>query len=221
MKLSFVKMALESENVWSLYFRPEHKIRYVAGQFVEITIPHDHDERGKMHWFTISSSPTDELIRITTRKPSGRSSSFKKQLFSLKPGDQVDSSSPMGDFVLPKDESIPLVFIAVGIGITPYISIIRYLEETDQIRNIQLLYRVKDTGDYPFKDVLENYPGIKLTTTSEHLTVASINQLAEIKKSSLVYLAGPEEIVEKLTKDLINNPLPSESIVTDYFPGYA
>lgn len=221
MKLTFVKKTLEANNTWSFFFEPEYKLRYVAGQFIELTLPlKNPDERGKMHWFTLSSSPTEDLLRISTRKPAGQISSFKQHLFNLSPGDTVDSSSPMGDFVLPKDSNIPLVFIAVGIGITPFISIIAYLSATNQTRDIQLLYRTKDTSDYPFKENLENNKNIKLFITDQHLTSESIKRTVDIKSNTLVFLAGPEEIVEKLTNEVIDHELRRDRVVTDYFPNY-
>jgi ferredoxin-NADP reductase len=221
MKLTFIQKTLETNNTWSFFFEPEYKLRYVAGQFIELTLPVEKpDLRGKMHWFTLSSSPTEDLLRITTRKPVGQVSSFKQCLFSLRSGDTVDSSSPMGDFVLPKDSHIPLVFIAVGIGITPFISIIDYLDATNQTRDIQLLYRTKDIADYPFKKNLEGNENIKLFMTDKHLTSESIKQTVDIKSKSLVFLAGPEEIVEKLTNEVIDHKLRRDRVVTDYFPNY-
>jgi len=87
----------------TFYFRPEQPLSYTAGQFTELTIPHKRpDERGLKRWFTLSSSPTSELLSITTKFNNDKSSSFKKALFGLKPGAELTMAEPMGDFVLPK-----------------------------------------------------------------------------------------------------------------------
>src|SRR5665213_828787 len=129
-----------SKTIKSFWFEPERPLDYIAGQFIMMSIKHDHpDDRGKEHWFTVSSSPSDApLISITT-KFSTPSSSFKTALHKLKPGEHVAISDPMGDFVLPKDRNIPLIFVAGGIGITPFHSIIKWLHDTKQSRDITLL----------------------------------------------------------------------------------
>src|SRR6185369_15796787 len=103
----------------SFWFRPERPVDYIAGQFTEIYLPHSGaDSRGERRWFTLSSSPTDALVSITTQFIPTEGSTFKKELFGLRPGAALKLADPMGDFVLPKDPSIPLLFIAGGLGIT-------------------------------------------------------------------------------------------------------
>ena len=57
-----------AENIKTFWFVPKKPMDYIAGQFIEMTLPHDHpDERGQKHWFTLSSSPTEPLISITNK----------------------------------------------------------------------------------------------------------------------------------------------------------
>src|SRR4051812_27426879 len=93
----------EAANIRTFFFKPESAVQYTAGQYIELTVPHDNpDERGTKHWFTLSSSPTDEFLTITTKFAGDKSSTFKKSLFGLEPGTKLHMSEPMGDFVLPK-----------------------------------------------------------------------------------------------------------------------
>src|SRR5258708_897456 len=114
------------QNVKTFWFQPPKGFTYTAGQFIELYIPHDNpDERGIKHWFTLSSSPTEPLISITTKYAGKKSSTFKQHLFVLKPGAELYAVEPMGDFVLPQDKSIPLIFVAGGIGVTPFRSMVK------------------------------------------------------------------------------------------------
>jgi len=147
----------ENYNVQTFWFRPEKKLEYTAGQFIEMFLPHDNpDERGIKHWFTLSSSPTDELISITTKNFGEKASSFKKTLFGLRPGAVIKIVEPMGDFVLPKDVSIPLVFVAGGIGLTPYHSMIKWLLDTGEKSQIQIILAFNNPRDVISEDLLRN-----------------------------------------------------------------
>ena len=217
-------------QIYTFSFKHTQPVSFVAGQFIELTIPHDHvDSRGVKRWFTISSSPNDELLQITTRI-SEDSSSFKQALLNLKKGEDLFMAEPMGDFVLPQDASIPLVFVAAGVGITPFHSILRHLHQTDLQRDISLIYAVATEDDILFQDTFDK-AGIHATIVVKNpspawggergiLTSQHILKIAEPSKDAMVYLAGPESFVEHLTKDLQNQNDAPQRIVTDFFPGY-
>ncbi len=163
MKVTFEHSAPEAKNIRTFYFRPPKPVRYTAGQFIELTLPHDQpDERGIKHWFTLSSSPIEELLSITTKFDPVHSSTFKQTLFSLKPKQVVAMADPMGDFVLPKDKSRPLIFIAGGMGITPMRSMIKWLDDTQEHRIIHLIYGVSEPSQFIFRELFAKY-GLPVT----------------------------------------------------------
>jgi ferredoxin-NADP reductase len=163
MEITLDHKKAETDNITTFYFRPEKPVRYTAGQFAEWAVKHAHpDERGIKRWFTISSSPTDELVSLTTKFSSDKSSSFKKALFKLAPGDKILMSDPMGDFVLPKLTQTPLIFVAGGIGITPFHSILSYLASNREARPIKLLYGVRNEDEIIFQDTF-NKAGVHAT----------------------------------------------------------
>lgn len=216
-------------NTYSFWFRPEKPINNVPGQFTEIYLPHTNpDNRGEKRWFTIYSSPTEELIAITTKIIS-ESSSFKKTLQSIKPGTELQFSEPMGDFVLPKDSSIPLVFVAGGIGITPFRSIVRWLTDKKQTLDIQLLYAANSQSDFIenklFSKIKSKYiiskPSSSWNGLSGRLTADKILELTINNAETYFYISGPENMVESLTKDLIKKGQPEHQVISDYFPGYS
>lgn len=220
MNVQFIKKVHEVDNLWSLYFEPPKKLKFIEGQFLEWTLSiKNPDKRGNSRWFTLSSSSEDKYLRITTRK-SEPLSSFKKALFSLKKSQTVKCSSPMGDFVLPKDKSLPLLFIAIGVGVTPFISILKLLEQTKIKRDIQFIFQVENPNNYVFEDEITNFDLSKLTITDQRIDANFILKNKMAKKDLTYFLAGPEELVEKITFDLIKNGIDPSKVVTDYFPGY-
>lgn len=230
-KLDHIVHENESKTINSFWFEPERPLDYIAGQYIEMTIKHDKpDDRDIKRWFTVSSSPSDApLISITT-KFSKPSSSFKKALLGLKKGDTVIISDPMGDFVLPIDAEIPLTFVAGGIGITPFHSIIKWLHDTKQSRDISLLYAAKTESELVFLKLFESYGMKRQIILSEpdnnwsgqtgKLSGQLIISTTKPAKDSLVFVSGPEPMVEALQDQLTSGGIDKSRQVGDFFPGY-
>lgn len=220
-----------AHNIKSFWFKPERPVRYTAGQFTEIYLPHDHpDDRGIRRWFTVSSSPTDAMVSITTKHASHRSSTFKEELWKLKPGTPLKLADPMGDFVLPKDKTIPIVFVAGGMGITPMHSMVKYLLDAGENRDIHLIYAVTEEDELAFVPLFKEY-GLKFTPIVKtplekwsgetgSLSVDQILKFAPDDSRYRLYLSGPELMVENFFKELKAKGFREDRLVTDYFPGY-
>jgi len=226
------KIQKENEQVQTFWFKPAQSLRYTAGQFIELYLPHDMpDDRGIKRWFTLSSSPSDELLSITTKYAGPKSSSFKKQLFSLKPGATFQIVEPMGDFVLPKDLSIPLVFVAGGIGVTPFHSMVSYLAASGEQRKIQILLAANQASDILFEKLFRDYGADVTLIVSEpspgwkgevgRLTAEKILSLTGAPTHKRIYASGPEPMVETLEKDLLSSGVKRTQLVSDFFPGYS
>ncbi len=232
MKVTFDHAADEAANIRTFYFRPEQSVSYTAGQFIELTVDHYHpDKRGIKRWFTLSSSPTSELVSITTKFAGARVSSFKKALFKLTPGAELHMSEPMGDFVLPKLIQTPLVFVAGGIGITPFHSILEWLAATGEQRPIRLLYGVHSEDEIIFQETFDKAGVHAIIIVSEpsaawggergQLSAELILGLEPPTEDTLVYVSGPEPMVEQLEKDLHKAGLAKNQFVGDFFPNYS
>lgn len=226
MKATLIRLEKLNDQVISFWFEPEKRFRYIAGQFIEMTIPHaDADDRGPRRWFTLSSSPTEDHIAITTRF-SHAGSSFKSHLEALKVGESVEISEPMGDFVLPIDTNVPLLFVAGGMGITPYRSMAKWLADTKEERDVHFIYSVKESADAVFLDTFheagitpEQFLSGHDPKSARHLSAQDIMSHVNNDKS-FVYISGPEPMVEDLEKQLKAAGFPANRLVLDFFPGY-
>jgi ferredoxin-NADP reductase len=213
-----------NDTTYTFWFEPNQPIEYTAGQFIELFIPHDADERGTHRWFTLSSSPTEKLLAITTRKAT-RPSTFKKLLFALQPGETIQMSQAMGDFVLPMQKSVPIIFLIRGIGITPVRSILTCVQDNHEKRSISVVYSARQSNDYMFMDLLNDT--VTKTDTYENSrnddpdepTQVVINDMKKAPNTQL-YVSGPEQFVEKAYKQLRDAGIKNTAIVTDYFHGY-
>lgn len=220
-----------NDSITTFYFRPEKPLRYIAGQFIELTVPHDTpDDRGIRHWFTLSSAPHEPLLAITTRYFGDKSSTFKKALFATNPGTTFTISDPMGDFVLPKNADVPLVFVAGGIGITPFLSILSELHANNMTRSAKLLHAVRTEDDIIDTQILKDSgfhttylvskPSAAWGGERGKLTADLILGIEQPHPDTLIYVSGPEPMLESIVADLKQKGIQPHQIVTDYFPGY-
>jgi glycine betaine catabolism B len=230
MQATLVHTETVAPAIRAFWFKPQQSVRYIAGQFVELTLPHANpDDRGTRRWFTLSSSPSEDLVSITT-KLAHPSSSFKNALFRLQPGEQLIMSEPMGDFVLPKKASIPLVFVAAGLGITPIRSMTKWLNDINEHRSTQLIYTAGNDQDFAYKDLFDRMP-IETTYITRNssatwhgatgrVSAKTILTIATTQPDTLFYLSGAEPTVERLYGELQHAGIKPHHLVTDYFHGY-
>ena len=235
MRLVFDHSELLAPGIRSFAFMPERPVDYLAGQYAEFHLPHaGTDERGDTRWFTLSSAPSEVFVRIATKLAQEKGSSFKRALLALKPGAKIVMAEPMGDFVLPKDQSIPLVFIAGGIGITPMRSMVQWLHDSGERRNVTLIHHVHTNDELVFAKLFAATPGVVYVPVATqpspswrgeagNLGGERILALAPVASNpqALLYFSGPEPLVENLIADVKRHGIEPRRIVMDYFPGYS
>lgn len=223
MVLTLIEKEHLIDNVWAFRFKPDGPFNWTAGQYVRVELPHDNpDKEGTKRWFTNSAAPFEGIMQITTRVTE---STFKQALSKLEPGDTTLQliEDPEGDFVW-QDSDLSKVFIAGGIGITPFRSIIKQRVHDGQPVDVTLVYGSR-TPDVPFKDELKewqsNHPGLKVQyLVGTPLTAESLSQVVPNLQEALVYVSGPEPMVEALLEDLKNNGIPEAQLKRDDFPNY-
>ncbi len=221
----------EALNIRTFWFKPERDFDYTAGQYTELTVRHDNpDDRGIKHWFTISSSPTDQLLSITTKLASEHPSTFKQTLWQLPKGTELNWADAMGDFVLPKDSSVPLIFVAGGIGVTPFHSMIKWLKDSGEQRNIHLIYGANRLEEVAFQPLFESSvkkfelllkePPPDWHGKTGSLSADKILELVGSTNGKMLYLSGPEPMIKTFEKDLLAKGIERHRLVIDDFPGY-
>lgn len=225
MKLKFIEKKKEAGDAVSHIFEPQEPITWTAGQFLVYSILHENpDVRGVQRFFTISSAPFEGYVMLTTRIFSENPSTFKQALERLREGDIVEVKGPDGDFVV-ENPNLNYVFIAGGIGITPYRSIILELMHKKESLNIELLYANK-TDEFFFKDEFEPLisinPNFKIRyiVSPHHIDENYIEQNVKDIQNKIFYVSGPEKMVEDLGEMLKGIGIKEDHIKQDYFPGY-
>ena len=235
MPLRLLKKEKLSENIYSFLFEPQKKIDFIPGQFLEWTLPHGNaDSRGIRRWFTISSSPAEQHLMLTTRFAE-KGSTFKQKLRNLSEGEEIIVSGLGGDFTWPKDLKQPMVFIAGGIGVTPFRSMIKYLLDSNFSAKITLLYSNRTAEDIVFKEIFDeavrkfNLKAVYTITENVpdswpgrigYIDEAVIRAEVPDYQNRLFYISGPEPMVEAFEKLVAGMGAEPKNIKRDYFPGY-
>lgn len=219
LSLKLVSLKKITTNIYDLCFQSDFKLKFKPGQYLEWTVPHSHpDFRGNRRWFSVASSPTEKDIHLGISIPANNISTLKQSLLVLQPGDLITAHQAQGDFVLPRDSSIKLAFIAGGIGVTPFRSMIKYLIDTKSPRNIILIYAGAD-DTFAYQDVFNQVKAIYHNTQkSGRLTREVIVKSIPDFRDRHFYISGPGAMVDNYQKLL--KTIGVHHIHTDYFPGF-
>lgn len=219
MKATLVRKYTDTGNAVSFILKPDSAVKWTAGQYARYQIK---TGRGlEEHFFTIASAPYEKLLQITTRVTK---STFKQALNSLNPGETIDFFDPEGDFVW-QDTKLHRVFVAGGIGVTPFHSIIKDRDHHGLPLPVILLYANR-TDDIPFKAEFDRWNAAHPEFTvvyiiGDQLSSKLIADHTPRLQDSLVYISGAEPMVESVGNGLRHiYKLPDGQINQDFFPGY-
>jgi ferredoxin-NADP reductase len=208
---------------------------YRPGQYfwVKLLDPPYDDEKGPRRHISAVTSPTERgVIGLCTRL---RDSAFKRSLAELPVGAEVEVEPPKGKFVLPEDVSRPLVFVAGGIGITAFRSMLRYIQDERLPHRVTLIYSNRDRESTPFLDELEEIehanPNVRLIVTmtndddwpGERRRVEADffkEYLGDNLNDARYMVAGPPGMAEAATEALKTAGVDEQLIATDSFTGY-
>lgn len=235
--LSLIEKKEIAKDIFEFSFKPNHSVSFKAGQYFEWTLEHSGcDGRGERRYFTIASSPTEKEIKIGV-KIGPKSSSFKNTLMSLKANDRMVAGSLDGDFVLPVGSDKKMVFIAGGIGVTPFRSMIKYMTDTNDKRPVILFYSIKSPEEIAYKDIFEEAEkniGLKVVYVVSDkekvpqdwrgevgfITTEMLQKYVPDYARCDFYMSGPNAMVESYKKLISGMGVISKNIHTDYFPGF-
>lgn len=206
------------------------RARFAAGQYLELTVPHHRgDSRGQRRFLSIASSPRArgedgrQEIAVATKVPE-RSSSYKRALESVPVGSVVQATGIHGDFLCPRSDDTPILFIAGGIGITPIagqIDDLLHQGRTELLRRSTVVYAVRSLAELAYLDVLER-AGVQVVIFSEasgeqstadalptdwsvnagFLDPAVIANRVENLGAHRVHVAGPKAMVQATRRGL-------------------
>lgn len=219
-------------TVRELTFRAKRPFAFRPGQYLELDVPHRHpDARGTRREFSIASAPEDmPLVRIAFKE--GSKSSYKQALAAVQPGATLAVTGVWGDFLLPTKTASPLLLVAAGIGVTPFVSQLRHLAAAGQQRDIVLVYVASDASELAFRDDIAR-SGIEVVVVTRdeprdlparwtwaghrgRLDAENLMRLVPDISARHAYISGPPSLIADLAPALDR----ARSLTTDAFAGY-
>lgn len=236
--LPFVKREQVAKDTYAFFFdRTKETFDFYPGQYVRVIIPHPNaDQRGTSRFFTIVSSPLEKAyLRIVTKVIQ---SSFKKSLYNMVPGTSVQFFGPTGTFYLHEEEVRPHILLAGGIGITPFISMLTYIDSRGLTIPVTLFVSFSTIDEIVYKKELEEIakrnPKVKVvyTVTQPEQTLIPwsgetgrisqelIRKYVDNVLNPVYFIVGPPKMVTAMTEIVTGMGVAEGNICKENFVGY-
>jgi ferredoxin-NADP reductase len=211
----------------------ERPFAFVPGQYAAINF-FKKSRPSAARCFSIVSSPTEAGILQFSMRNGGR---YTGALSEVEPGSPVSVRGPYGGFVFDQTRDRTAVFLAGGIGITPFISMIRYLTKLEATNNITLIYSCRTQDDIPFaeelKELCNSNPNFRVvfviaqgeTNTLEGQLVTTgrvspelINKVVDGEfAQKAFYICGPPPFMKGMTGILRHQGVAESLVMTEAF----
>ena len=226
-----------AEGTMAFRFAKPAGFDFKPGQSMNVSLvdPPETDAKGDRRTFSILSAPHEVELVIATRM---RDTAFKRVLRSMPSGGRVALRGPAGLFTLEPADSRPAVLLAGGIGVTPFVSMLRDAAHRKLERDLWLFYSNRRPEDAAFLEELMALPGrrprIRFVGTMVEmdksgrpwsgergfLDRAMLERHLRSLAGNVYYVAGPPGLVEAMQKMLIAAGVAEDAIHTDEFFGY-
>jgi len=227
----------EAEATLGFFIQKPPEFSFNPGQYADLTLlnPPETDEEGNTRTFSIASAPYEPNLRFATRI---RDTAFKRVLRALPIGAEISVSEPMGSFTLHKNPRKPGIFLAGGIGITPFFSIILQAARDRQPHQLRLFYSNRRPEDTAFmkqlREAAEANPNIQIIPTmtdmpkSRHtwggetgfIDRGMLARHLPALNGPVYYIAGPPSMVDAMRKMLLEAGVDEDDIRSEEFDGY-
>ena len=226
-----------AERTMAFHFERPAGFEFKAGQAIDVllTNPPETDSEGDARTFSIASAPFENELLVATRM---RDTAFKRSLSRLPLGTPVRIDGPSGSFTLHKNSAKPGVFLAGGIGITPFLSILSQAARDRLPHKLYLFYSNRRPEDAAFLDTLQGLqqanPNFRLIATMTELSRSQkqwqgvtgfinremVSRYLNNLQGPIYYIAGPPAMVAAMREMLVEATVDEDDIRTEEFAGY-
>jgi len=226
-----------AEGTMAFHFARPTGFSFKAGQAADLTLlnPPETDSEGNIRTFSIASPPFEEQLTFATRM---RDTAFKRSLKVVPLGTEIQIATPSGSFTLHKNANKPAVFLAGGIGITPFLSVVRQADHDRLPHKLYLFYSNRRPEDAPFLEILQGLektnPNFRLVATMTEMARSSrewngetglingemLSRHVRTLQGPIYYVAGPPPMVAAMREMLVGAGVDEDDVRTEEFAGY-
>ena len=235
--LTLIERRMVAEGTMAFHFDKPPGFVFTPGQFVDLTLtePSETDAAGNTRAFSIASAPQEPTLMVATRL---RDTAFKRELQRMPIGSTVRMEGPFGKLVLHSDQTRPAVFLAGGIGITPFRSMVVGAALQRSPHPMVLFYSNRRREDAPFLDELQSLQGKNphyrfvgtmtepatasrpWTGETGYLNAALLSKYLVDNEKPIYYVVGPPAMVVALRTMLKDKGIEDSDIRIEKFAGY-
>lgn len=231
-QLTLVTQKNVAKHTMEYTFEKPLNFHFLPGQYGGFTLINKETNQPITRRFSLLSAPHEPIIRIAMRI---QPSPFKNAMLELRPGDTIKFAGPSGQFVLHEDSAIPAVFIAGGIGITPFYSMIQHASQNHSTRAITLFYGNNTLEESAYLDDFYAYKkqnaAFTFIPTLQHppadwadekgfITASLIEHYIDCSQPVIFYVCGSLSMVQAIQQTLKMLEIPDNNIKAEDFPGY-
>lgn len=232
-KVKLLKKEQVAEGTMSFAFEKPPGFTFSPGQWIYLGVLNatEPDERRHMRQLSVASAPHEEYVMIATRI---RDSGFKKHLAAMPIGEEAQLRGAFGTMTLHQDASVPAVFLAGGIGITPFRSMALHATHEKLQQKLYLFYANKTPSAAPFlqelKEAETQNPNIKFIPVMSqdnewhgekgYITIEMIQKYVPDASKAHYYITGPTAMTDSMNDIVLKSGIPGTQITFEQFIGY-
>lgn len=242
-KARLAKKEYVAENTMAFYFERPQDFNFKPGQYLDVTLmdPAQTDPEGNIRSFSIASTPKEDRLMVVSRM---RNSAFKRVLQATPLNGEVELEGPFGDFTLHHNTKRAAVLLAGGIGITPFLSMIRYATRQKSPLLLYLFYSNRRPEATAFLRTLQkleeentNLRFIPTMTAMDNTTAMDNSQQEWTGETGFIdgkmlsrylkqfrgpiyYVAGPPSMAAAMRQVLATVAVDQDDIISEDFVGY-
>ena len=236
-KSKLIRREEVAEGTMAFHFAKPSGFAFKAGQSADVTLidPPDRDAEGNTRTFSIASPPFENELVFTTRM---RDTAFKRSLKNVPLATEVKIGSAAGSFTLHKNSAKPVVFLAGGIGITPFLSMVRQADHDRLPHKLYLFYSNRRPEDAAFLDTLQTLemtnPNFRLICTMTEMSKSNkewkgetvlidkemLSRHLAVLQGPIYYIAGPPTMVAAMRQTLVGAGVDDDDVRAEEFAGY-
>jgi ferredoxin-NADP reductase len=233
-QIKLLKRYEVARNTIVMEFEKPNGLTFKPGQYGGFTLinPSEKDAGGITRRFSLLSTPDDKHLAIATRI---QNSAYKRELTRLPIGSEMKFAGPTGSFTLHEESHVPAVFIAGGIGITPFYCMVCDICKHQPERPIYLFYGNQTIKDAPFLQellTLQNHivnfkliatmasPDITWNNETGFITDTMVKKYIKNIHEPFYYICGSPAMVTTLQETLAEMGIDEDRIKVEDFPGY-
>jgi len=235
------KKVQESDNITSFYLKAQDGSKlpmFSPGQYISIRVSIPGEQYLLNRQYSLTALPNEDYYRISVKRealeglPEGKVSNYLHNF--VNEGNHLEVTAPAGDFTINIDDSAPIHFIAAGVGITPFMSMLHTLADSNSHRAISVIHAVQNEKLQAFhQELTELHEKLSNFNASFYYEEGNVSQkqnafqylsgrvnddtLHQLDTTGVYYICGPVPFMQYVVSTLYKLGISKEQVIYEFF----